>query len=191
MIKCTFPEVQRILTWVPGLELKGSCWGKVHPSHRTSLCLYTRLQNGRGRGAAHLSHCPLETHPSEPCCYPPGSRAAGPRQQSVQEAEAGKGWKRGNSLWGWGTLCYKLFCFGFLVPFNFISLTLRWEWCMLQCRHSPLVTLEIIAERVTLWRQAVHDCSAWAVEWRLFPCPFLGVLETTNLFCTCWITARD
>lgn len=150
MIKCTFPEVPRILTQVPGLELKGSWWGKACPPHRTPLCLYTKLQNGRGRGAAHSGHCPLGTHPSEPCCYPPGNRAAGWWQQRVQEAEAGKGSKGDNSLWGWGMLCYKLFCFGFLVPFNFISLTLCWEWCMLQCHHSPMVELEITAERVTL-----------------------------------------
>lgn len=150
MIKCTFSEIPRILNWVPGLELKCSWWGKACPSHRTSLCLYTRFQNGRGRGAAHPGHCPLGTHPSEPCCYPPGSQAAGPWQQTVQEAEAGKGSKGGNSFWRWDTLCYKIFCFSFLVLFNFISPTLHWEWCMLQYRHSPLVKLEITAERVTL-----------------------------------------
>lgn len=94
-----------------------------------------------------------------------GVWAAKPRLQEVAGGRSWKELKAGNSLWRWGILCYKLFCFGFFVPFNFISPTLRWEWRMLQCHHSPIVKLEIMS-----------------LEWWLFACLFLGVLETADLF---------
>lgn len=54
---------------------------------------------------------PLGTGLSEPYYYHHGCWAAGPQQQRVQEAEAGKGSEEASSFWGWG---YTLFCFGFM-----------------------------------------------------------------------------